>query len=54
MDENVIWQDNKVSYADRCAGLGQKGCVFWLSGLSGCTIWAGMSTCWTGTMCATD
>ena len=24
MDENVIWQDNKVSYADRCAGLGQK------------------------------
>ena len=35
MDENVIWQDNKVSYADRCAGLGQKGCVFWLTGLSG-------------------
>lgn len=35
MDENVIWQDNKVSYADRCASLGQKGCVFWLTGLSG-------------------
>lgn len=35
MDENVIWQQNKVSYADRCASLGQKGCVFWLTGLSG-------------------
>lgn len=35
MDENVIWQDNQVSYADRCASLGQRGCVFWLTGLSG-------------------
>lgn len=35
MDENVIWQDNKVSYGDRCASLGQRGCVFWLTGLSG-------------------
>ena len=35
MNENVIWQTNKVSYADRCAALGQKGCVFWLTGLSG-------------------
>lgn len=35
MDENVIWQDNKVSYEDRCQSLGQRGCVFWLTGLSG-------------------
>lgn len=35
MNENIIWQSNKVSYADRCASLGQKGCVFWLTGLSG-------------------
>lgn len=35
MDENVIWQENKVSYEDRCAALGQRGCVFWLTGLSG-------------------
>lgn len=35
MDENVIWQENKVSYEDRCRSLGQQGCVFWLTGLSG-------------------
>lgn len=35
MEENVIWQENKVSYEDRCQSLGQRGCVFWLTGLSG-------------------
>lgn len=35
MRENVIWQPNKVTYEDRCRSLGQRGCVFWLTGLSG-------------------
>lgn len=35
MDSNIVWQDNKVSYEDRCRSLGQRGCVFWLTGLSG-------------------
>ena len=35
MNENIIWQSNQVSYEDRCASLGQKGCVVWLTGLSG-------------------
>lgn len=35
MSENIVWQVNKVSHADRCERLGQKGCVFWLTGLSG-------------------
>lgn len=35
MDNNIIWQNNKVSYEDRCRSLGQRGGVFWLTGLSG-------------------
>lgn len=34
-NENVIWQDNKVSYEDRCRVLGQQGKVIWFTGLSG-------------------
>ena len=35
MNENIVWQANKVSAAARQESLGQKGCVFWLTGLSG-------------------
>ncbi len=35
MAENIIWQENKVSYDQRCQSLGQRGCVIWLTGLSG-------------------
>ncbi len=35
MVKNIVWQENKVTYADRCASLGQRGCVIWLTGLSG-------------------
>lgn len=34
-NENVIWQENKVSYEDRCQVLGQQGKVVWFTGLSG-------------------
>ena len=34
-NENVIWQENKVSYEDRCRVLGQQGKVVWFTGLSG-------------------
>ena len=34
-NENVIWQENKVSYEDRCRVLWQQGKVVWFTGLSG-------------------
>lgn len=34
-DRNLVWQEQKVTYEDRCRVLGQKGGVFWLTGLSG-------------------
>lgn len=37
---NVVWQNNKVSYEQRCRVLEQKGIVVWFTGLSG----AGKST----------
>jgi bifunctional enzyme CysN/CysC len=33
--DNVVWQPGKIGYEDRCRLLGQKGLVFWLTGLSG-------------------
>lgn len=35
MSENIFWQNNKVTYEDRCNNLGQKGKVVWFTGLSG-------------------
>ena len=34
-NENVVWQQNKVSYEERCQILGQRGKVIWFTGLSG-------------------
>lgn len=34
-NENIVWQNNKVSYEERCKILGQRGCVVWFTGLSG-------------------
>ena len=34
-NENVVWQQNKVSYEERCQILGQRGEVIWFTGLSG-------------------
>lgn len=38
--KNIIWQDGKVQYQDRCDNLKQKGLIIWFTGLSG----AGKST----------
>ena len=35
MSENIVWQQTKVSYEDRCRVLKQKGMVVWFTGLSG-------------------
>lgn len=35
MNENIIYQDNKVSYEQRCSVLKQTGMVVWFTGLSG-------------------
>ncbi len=35
MNENIVWQQTKVSYEDRCRVLKQKGIVVWFTGLSG-------------------
>lgn len=35
MNENIVWQQTKVSYEDRCRVLKQKGMVVWFTGLSG-------------------
>lgn len=32
---NLVWQEQKVTYEDRCRVMGHKGGVFWLTGLSG-------------------
>lgn len=34
-NENIVWQNNKVSAEDRQRVLGQKGLVVWFTGLSG-------------------
>lgn len=34
MAENIIWQNNKVTYEDRIRVLGQDGLVLWFTGLS--------------------
>lgn len=34
-ENNLVWQEQKVTYEDRCRVMGQKGGVFWLTGLSG-------------------
>jgi len=38
--KNIVWQDTKVSYEQRCKILKQRGLVVWFTGLSG----AGKST----------
>lgn len=35
MSKNVVWQQRKVSYQNRCDLLKQKGLVVWFTGLSG-------------------
>lgn len=35
MDKNIVWQNRKVTYDDRCRVLDQKGLVVWFTGLSG-------------------
>lgn len=32
---DLVWQEGRVSYADRCRTLGQQGLVVWFTGLSG-------------------
>ncbi len=39
-ERNIVWQQTKVTYEQRCKLLGQKGLVVWFTGLSG----AGKST----------
>lgn len=34
-ENNLVWQERKVTYENRCRVLGQRGGVFWLTGLSG-------------------
>lgn len=34
-NENIVWQNNKVSYENRCQVMGQPGMVLWFTGLSG-------------------
>lgn len=34
-NENIIWQEGKVDYEERCRLLGQRGLVVWFTGLSG-------------------
>jgi adenylyl-sulfate kinase len=33
--ENLVWQNGKVEYEDRCKLINQKGLVIWFTGLSG-------------------
>jgi adenylylsulfate kinase len=33
--KNIVWHSGQVGYEDRCKLLGQKGRVFWFTGLSG-------------------
>jgi len=33
--ENLVWQNGKVSYEDRCKIVKQKGLVIWFTGISG-------------------
>jgi len=39
-ERNIIWQNGKISYEDRCKLMRQKGLAVWFTGLSG----AGKST----------
>ena len=32
----IVWHDQSVSRLQRCENLGQRGCVIWFTGLSGC------------------
>lgn len=34
-ESNLVWQEQKVTYEDRCRVMNQRGGVFWLTGLSG-------------------
>lgn len=34
-EKNIVWQQTKVDYEDRCRVLEQKGLVVWFTGLSG-------------------
>lgn len=34
-DNNLVWQEGKVSYEERCRVLNQRGLVVWFTGLSG-------------------
>ncbi len=36
VSQNIVWHESTVTRADREANLGQRGCVVWLTGLSGC------------------
>jgi len=39
-ERNIVWQNGKISYEDKCKLMGQKGLAVWFTGLSG----AGKST----------
>ncbi|TWT65078.1 adenylyl-sulfate kinase [Allorhodopirellula solitaria] len=36
ISENIVWHENTVTRASRQSNLGQRGCVVWFTGLSGC------------------
>ena len=35
-DVNIVWHEQTISPEDRAGRLGQRGCVIWFTGLSGC------------------
>lgn len=35
VDKNIVWSDSNISQDEREKAFGQKGCVLWLTGLSG-------------------
>lgn len=35
IDNNIVWQNVKINYKDRCKNLKQEGLVVWFTGLSG-------------------
>ncbi len=35
LNQNIVWQEGKVGYKDRCKNLKQEGKIIWFTGLSG-------------------
>jgi len=37
-ERNIVWQNGKVSYENKCKLMGQKGLAVWFTGLSGAIV----------------